>query len=173
MNKAITRPSMMLGAAALLCLLVVQVAAAGGSGNPPAAASGVKKQVKKLKQRVKALEGQGQQPGPQGAQGAQGAQGPPGTFQSSIVARFHQFQIGGPSATFTQAECEPGEVAVGGGVGGLTSPGGDDAVLYSGPSVAGGVVPDEVFVPTAWDGAIRNSEASTKDFRIYVVCIEV
>ena len=67
---------------AILVAVLALVAALAGTavaGRDATTSASVKKtQFKKLKTRVKALEQQGQQPGPQGPPGAQGEQGLPG-----------------------------------------------------------------------------------------------
>jgi hypothetical protein len=88
MNRRITGRHALIGAAAVCCLLVAPIAVAGSVGGPEATASGVKKQIEKLKKRVKALENQGQVPGPKGDKGDKGDPGPssgPAVFANAVV----------------------------------------------------------------------------------------
>jgi hypothetical protein len=102
-----------------------------------------------------------------GQKGPEGPQGPAGTF-GSVVARFEEFSVD-PKSTSSQevASCEPGERAVGGGVGFTSSPGSEIRVVYSAP---GKGFLDQGETPTAWEGAIYNSEGAEKTARVYVVC---
>ncbi len=105
----------------------------------------------------------------QGLQGPVGPQGAPGRLSTAVI-RFVEFTT--PKESFSGqygADCEPGEIAVGGGAGYTSSPGSLERVIYSGPT-AGEGFPKQGEVPTGWDGALYNSEGAAKDGRVYVVC---
>lgn len=104
-----------------------------------------------------------------GLEGQRGAQGPVGTF-GSVVTRWVEFVVLGSSVSNqNRASCQPGERAVGGGVGFMTSPGAGDAIVYSAPAQAEGV-PAQGATSTAWEGALTNSEPSPRPARVFVLC---
>ena len=84
MHTTITRTRLALGATALFAALVIplSVATARDPGPGARASASVKKQIKKLRGQVAALQEQigavEKQPGPTGSRGATGEQGPPG-----------------------------------------------------------------------------------------------
>jgi hypothetical protein len=172
MSKAITRPRLLIGAAALVCVLVVPLTATesvGGSGDPEATASGVKKQIKKLKRKVKNLQQQidgiAKQPGPQGEPGPQGDPGQNGA--TNVVTR-----RGTPRTTTliggglggASASCNTGERAVGGG--GTTNTN-SYAVSDSHPTPM-----TQGSVPTGWNvlWVNRTANSETVTLQAYVIC---
>jgi hypothetical protein len=67
------------------------------------------------------------------------------------------------SVSGTTASCNPGEIAVGGGVGWSTTPQPNTTVmLESGPSDTDG-----------WSVTVGNTSGSTRDFRVRAVCVAV
>lgn len=67
------------------------------------------------------------------------------------------------SISGTTAFCNPGEIAVGGGVGWNTTPQANTTVmLESGPSDTDG-----------WSVTVGNTSGSTRDFRVRAVCVAV
>jgi hypothetical protein len=108
--------------------------------------------------------------GATGPRGPQGPRGPAGTF-SGVTIRFAEFMVtAGSMSGQEQADCAPGEVALGGGVGFPGSPSSDDHVLYSAPSVTGSAQPSQGGTPTNWQGTIYNSLPGDQPARVYVVC---
>jgi hypothetical protein len=141
MNEAITRPLSFLGAVAVLCVLAAPTVASGasGDGEPGASASGkVNKKIKKLNQRLNALQAQvdgiALQPGPQGPGGEKGDKGDPGapglstgpaggdltgsypnpSIASDVLAPFIEGADGVPggdlTGTYANPELKPGTV---------------------------------------------------------------
>ncbi|MGV1047541.1 MAG: hypothetical protein ACOYD4_03320 [Solirubrobacterales bacterium] len=105
----------------------------------------------------------------QGAEGQRGSQGPAGTF-GAVVTRWVQFEVAGNSlSSQIRASCQAGERAVGGGVGFMTSPGSTDRIFYSGPAGAEGE-PAQGATAVAWEGALFNSEPSSRAARVFVLC---
>jgi hypothetical protein len=69
-------------------------------------------------------------------------------------------------------DCNPGERAVGGGIGWTQSPGSGDAVTYSGPEDNSmDTFPAQGSAATGWAGQIRTSDGAGKTGRVYVVCV--
>jgi hypothetical protein len=107
--------------------------------------------------------------GPQGPAGPAGPQGAPGA--TNVVTRRRDVPIapgGGTEIAF--AECQAGEVAVGGGAG-FTGPlDGTGAIYFDEPREADGTVPEEGDVPTRWAAGAANSSAAPRSMFVFVVC---
>jgi hypothetical protein len=116
------------------------------------------------------------QKGPQGIPGAAGSPGAPGAPGAThAVVRFATFtsDAGGQSG-FVDVICNPGEVAVGGGIGWTQSPGSGDAAMYSGPEDANHATdsfPAQGATPTGWGGELRTSDGPGKTGRVYAICV--
>ncbi len=109
-------------------------------------------------------------PGTPGANGAPGAPGAPGA--TNPVVRYGEFTSDGAGfSSHEHVECNPGERALGGGIGWTMSPGSGDAVMYSGPeTTTADAFPSQGGTPIGWDGEIRTSDGPGKTGRIYVIC---
>jgi hypothetical protein len=159
-------PSMMIASVALLVAL-------GGTSYAaiqlPANSVGTKQLKKnavvskKVKNRsLKAVDfALGQLPaGPQGLQGAQGPagpQGPKGEKGDPAPTPTITVRTGAEATTDASANCEAGEVALGGG-------GTTDGFLYdSGPNVGSGI-------PSGWLASARNADDSDATVQAFVVC---
>jgi hypothetical protein len=107
--------------------------------------------------------------GPAGPQGATGPQGPAGA--TNVVARSEDVTVaaGGGTATRT-AECQTGEVAVGGGAGLSGAANGSVAVFFDEPREADGSPPEEGDVPTSWHAGAVNAGPQPRDMTVYVIC---
>jgi hypothetical protein len=110
------------------------------------------------------------QKGVAGTPGTPGAPGAQGTVLTPVV-RTKDFNSGPGGGNPGQLNllCNPGEVALGGGIGWLASPS-TDAVVYSGPVTAA----DDSFgqpggTPIGWSGAATTSDMN-KPGRLYVIC---
>lgn len=107
-----------------------------------------------------------------GTNGTNGTDGAPGA--TNVAIRFATFT----SDAFGQSghvhvECNPGERAVGGGIGWTQSPGSGDAVVYSGPddaNFATTTFPAQGATPIGWAGEIKTSDGAGKTGRIYAIC---
>lgn len=95
--------------------------------------------------------------GPQGAQGPQGTQGAQGTAGQSKVPTI-TVRTGAVTPTDASADCNAGEVALGGG--GTSS---DGFIDDTGPNVTSGT-------PTGWQASAAQSDGSTADVQAFVVC---
>jgi hypothetical protein len=110
--------------------------------------------------------------GTQGAQGSQGVQGPPGNDSAThIVVRTTSFTgVAGQTA----AICNPGERAVGGGVGRSNdSAGPADVVRRSAPVIgtsASWTAASAGDTPTGWVADFDTGGATSAGITIYVVC---
>jgi hypothetical protein len=90
----------------------------------------------------------------------------------SVVIRFEAFTSDSfGNSGFVNVGCGPGEKATGGGIGWTQSPGGGDAVRYSGPETnSGDTFPNQGSTATGWAGDIHTSDGMGKTGRVYVVC---
>jgi hypothetical protein len=111
-----------------------------------------------------------------GSPGTPGAPGSPGVAGASgvrnVVVRYLAFSVPANSVSnHLTTECNPGEVALGGGIGWTTSPNPNDAVVYSGPeTTTSDAFASQGGTPIGWDGEINNDVASPRDGRLYVIC---
>jgi hypothetical protein len=88
-----------------------------------------------------------------------------------VVIRYHEFtsDMSGFSG-HVRADCDPGERAVGGGIGWTNSPGASDTISYSGPDDGAGLYPEQGSTPVAWAGEIKTSDGEGKAGRVYAIC---
>jgi hypothetical protein len=112
------------------------------------------------------------QKGPSGAQGSAGTPGTPGA--TNVVIRFVTFTSDSFGlSSHRDVTCNPGERAVGGGIGWTQSPGSGDAITYSGPEDADHEMltfPNQGATPTGWAGEIKTSDGAGKPGRVYAIC---
>jgi Collagen triple helix repeat (20 copies) len=115
--------------------------------------------------------------GPQGAAGTQGKEGQSGKEGASgkagtngatnVVVRYAEVTTSSGNDGQTQAKCNAGERATGGGV--EMASGDSKDVWYFTPS--GRPVPNtQGATPTGWFANWYNESASTDTFRVYVIC---
>jgi len=110
------------------------------------------------------------QKGVAGTPGTPGSPGTPGTVSSPVV-RTLDINSGPGAGNPGQSSvlCNPGEVALGGGIGWLSSPT-NDAVVYSGPVTAADESAGQPGgTPIGWSGAARTDNPNDAG-RLYVVC---
>lgn len=104
-------------------------------------------------------------PGPQGAQGATGQRGPSGftgtSFNSGPSLNLDANEYGS-----VYADCEPGQIATGGGVV-WDSLDGLQYISESGPTV------NSQDVPVGWHASVTNGSATERNAWAFVVCAEV
>jgi hypothetical protein len=159
-------------------------AAAVVKANPVANLAKKHKKNKKTTVRVRcaAVTCPPDAPGPAGPRGATGSQGPIGPTgatggpgATNVVIRFLDFTAGSGTpwvSSHLHVSCNPGEKAVGGGIGWTQSPSSNDGVIFTGPSAANFMttgLPDQGSVPTGWEGEIKTNDTG-KTGRLYVVC---
>jgi hypothetical protein len=97
--------------------------------------------------------------GDKGDPGAQGAKGDPG-FAHVTVRQSAIVNIPANSTAIQDAQCQPGELATGGGPVGL------DAGVFIQSSYAGG----DTTATRLWHMIVRNTNAKAKTFSVTVVC---
>jgi hypothetical protein len=166
MDRRITRAHALIGAVAVLCLLAVPIAAASGSEDPQATASGVKKQVKKLKRKVRNLQQQvdelARAPGARGFYVRthpvpQCVPGPPAT-------------VGVPCGTSDTAQSDDSDSVVGGGYdlgpSGGEGSGGIARVVESIPRLSPG---DNAW---GWHVSFAENYPNTTGKTVYAVCAQ-
>jgi hypothetical protein len=92
--------------------------------------------------------------GPQGPQGAQGPQGPPGQASVPTIT----VRTGAETARDASADCNAGEVALGGG--GTSS---DGFIYDTSPNVGSGT-------PTGWVASAEQTDGSDAQVQAWVIC---
>jgi len=97
--------------------------------------------------------------GDKGDPGAQGAKGDPG-FAHVVARQTPVLTIPANSTAIENAQCQPGELATGGGPVGLM-PG-----VFIQTSSPGG----DMTAPTSWHMIVRNTNAAASTFSVTVVC---
>jgi hypothetical protein len=138
----------------------------GPSADAAAGTSKLKKRISALEQRVDALA---RQPGPAGPQGPPGAPGVTGSAgATNVVVRTNSSGIGaGVNSSTFGLDCQPGEVATGGGVG-FASPASGDRVAQSMPT-SNGLISTDGQVPDGWLGAVFNGGAM-RNATVWAIC---
>ena len=104
-------------------------------------------------------------PGAGGATGATGAQGPAGAGGLNLYVKRDY-----ASAYSLTLQCEPGDVATGGGVamGGVR----DTTFIVSAPVESDGSFADEGRLPTGWTGSVSNT-AGVPSITVWVICADL
>ena len=109
------------------------------------------------------------EPGPQGVQGPAGADGEAGA--TNVVIRRSDFRIASGATATGRADCEPGERALGGGVG-LTSGSPDQFRIWSSRPVNADGESQPGSTPAGWIGSAVNEDPDPPLYsaRVWVVC---
>ena len=104
--------------------------------------------------------------GDKGDSGANGTNGTNGTNDATKVVRRQTtaLMLVGNSFYNTSVQCNPGEVATGGGVAHAEL--GNNAVVIADRPTGGSTTT----APTGWNGLIRNGDSTTDTFTVFVVC---
>jgi|SRR5262245_11678925 len=147
---------------ALAAVAIATPAIGGQSATSAVKTKSLKKLVKKevAKQIAKAT-------GPAGSQGPKGDPGAPGA--TNVVTRSAQEAVADGALGQQVAECLPGEVAIGGGVG-FNNPNNDFVVMLTEPLEADDSLPEAGDVPTQWLGRARNDSGGMWTMTVYVSC---
>jgi hypothetical protein len=107
---------------------------------------------------------------PQGEQGPQGIQGEPGApGATNVVTRTAEEDVASGAVGQQIAECLPGEVATGGGVG-FNNPNNNYVVMLTEPLEADNSLPEPGDVPTKWLGRARNEALNPVEMQAWVLC---